>query len=45
VLPRVVVERVLPQLHNHFGLPPEKTDFWQPITKLPADIRPRIANA
>jgi len=38
VLPRVVVERVLPQLHNHFGLPPEKTDFWQPITKLPADI-------
>ena len=38
VLPRVVVERVLPQLHNYFGLPPEKTDFWQPITKFPADI-------
>jgi uncharacterized protein (DUF885 family) len=38
VLPRVVVERVLPQLHNYFGLPPEKTDFWQPIEKLPAGI-------
>lgn len=38
VLPRVVVERVLPQLKNYFGLPPEKTEFWQPIVKLPADI-------
>ncbi len=38
VLPRVVVERLLPQLQNHFGVPPEKTDFWQPITKFPADI-------
>jgi uncharacterized protein (DUF885 family) len=36
VLPRVVVERVLPQLHTSFGMPPEKTTFWQPIAKLPA---------
>jgi uncharacterized protein (DUF885 family) len=35
VLPRIVVERVLPQLHNYFGLAPEKTDFWQPLAKLP----------
>jgi len=38
VLPRIVVERVLPQLHNYFGLPPEKTDFWHPIANLPAGI-------
>jgi uncharacterized protein (DUF885 family) len=36
VLPRMVVDRVLPQLHAHFGLPPEKTEFWQPIAGLPA---------
>jgi uncharacterized protein (DUF885 family) len=35
VLPRVVVERVLPQLHNHFGLVPDRTEFWQPISQLP----------
>jgi uncharacterized protein (DUF885 family) len=35
VLPRVVVERVLPQLQNHFGLAPERTEFWHPIAQLP----------
>ncbi len=35
VLPRVVVERVLPQLQNYFGLAPEKTEFWHPIAQLP----------
>jgi uncharacterized protein (DUF885 family) len=36
VLPRMVVDRILPQLRAHFGLPPEKTEFWKPITDLPA---------
>jgi uncharacterized protein (DUF885 family) len=35
VLPRVVVERVLPQLQNYYGLAPERTEFWGPITHLP----------
>jgi uncharacterized protein (DUF885 family) len=38
VLPRIVVERVLPQLQQYFGLPPEKAVFWQPIAKFPAAI-------
>lgn len=38
VLPRIVVERVLPQLQQYFGLPPEKTVFWQPIVKFPTDM-------
>jgi uncharacterized protein (DUF885 family) len=49
VLPRVVVERVLPQLRNHFGLPAERTDFWKPIAGMPAGIstaeRERLAKA
>lgn len=40
VLPRMVVQRILPQLHAHFGLPPEKTEFWQPLATLPADVAP-----
>ena len=40
VLPRVVVERVLPQLRTHFGQAPEDTDFWKPIVKMPDDIPP-----
>jgi len=36
VLPRIVVERVLPQLRAHFGLPAEKTEFWRPIANIPA---------
>lgn len=38
VLPRVVVERILPQLHAHFGLSPEKTEFWLPIAHFPAIV-------
>jgi uncharacterized protein (DUF885 family) len=38
VLPRVVVERVLPQLQNYFGLAPERTEFWQPISQLPKNF-------
>jgi uncharacterized protein (DUF885 family) len=49
VLPRVVVERVLPQLQSYFGLPPEKTEFWQPIIKMPTGIaaadRKRLSQA
>lgn len=49
VLPRVVVERVLPQLQQYFGMPPEKSVFWQPIVKFPADIpaaeRQRLSKA
>jgi uncharacterized protein (DUF885 family) len=40
VLPRMIVQRILPQLHAHFGLPPEKTEFWQPLATFPADVAP-----
>jgi uncharacterized protein (DUF885 family) len=40
VLPRMVVQRVLPQLRAHFGLPAEKTEFWRPIATLPRDFPP-----
>ena len=40
LLPRLVVQRVLPQLRVHFGLPPEKTEFWRPIRSLPRAIAP-----
>jgi uncharacterized protein (DUF885 family) len=38
VLPRMVVRRVLPQLRAHFGLAPEKTEFWKPMGSFPATI-------
>lgn len=38
VLPRIVVERMLPQLHAHLGIEPEKTQFWRPVETFPADI-------
>jgi len=38
VLPRMVVQRVLPQLRAHFGRAPETTEFWQPIASFPADF-------
>jgi uncharacterized protein (DUF885 family) len=38
VLPRIVVERMLPQLHAHLGIAPEKTQFWHPVDAFPADI-------
>jgi uncharacterized protein (DUF885 family) len=40
VLPRLVVERMLPQLAVPLGRKPEKTEFWRPITTLPADVSP-----
>jgi uncharacterized protein (DUF885 family) len=40
VLPRMIVQRILPQLHAHFGLPPEKTEFWQPLANFPAAVAP-----
>jgi uncharacterized protein (DUF885 family) len=40
LLPRLVVERVLPQLLVHTGLAPEKTEFWHPIATLPAEVPP-----
>ncbi|MDA5193466.1 DUF885 domain-containing protein [Govanella unica] len=49
VLPRVVVERLLPQLQNYFGRPPEKTEFWHPILAMPdsfsATDRARLTKA
>jgi uncharacterized protein (DUF885 family) len=40
VLPRMVVERVLPELGVHTRLPAEKTEFWNPIARLPAGVSP-----
>lgn len=38
VLPRIVVERMLPQLHAHLGMEPERTQFWRPVEMLPAEV-------
>lgn len=40
VLPRIIVERMLPQLQAHLGVPPEKTQFWHPIESMPATFAP-----
>ncbi len=40
LLPRMVVERVLPQLRAHFGAAPDKTEFWQPIANFPVTFSP-----
>ena len=40
VLPRMIVQRILPQLRAHFGLPPAKTEFWQPLANFPAAVAP-----
>ena len=49
VLPRLVVERVLPQLAVHLKANPEETEFWQPVQHMPADFslreRERIQQA
>ena len=49
VLPRMVIERVLPQLDVHRGLPAEKTEFWEPVAHFPdgfsADDRARLQQA
>ena len=41
VLPRMVVERVLPQLSVHIGLAAEKTEFWRPVAQIPASFPKR----
>jgi uncharacterized protein (DUF885 family) len=38
VLPRIVVERMLPQLHAHLGIAPEKTQFWHALEALPSSV-------
>ena len=38
VQPRVLIEKVLPQLDGVVSDDPEKTPFWGPIAKLPADF-------
>jgi uncharacterized protein (DUF885 family) len=40
VLPRMVVERMLPQMAVHLKGPPERTEFWHPITTLPTTLPP-----
>jgi uncharacterized protein (DUF885 family) len=37
-LPRVLAERVLPQLQAHVAAKPEESIFWGPVKKLPADF-------
>jgi len=38
VLPRMVVERILPQLAAHLGKPPNATEFWHPLQIMPANF-------
>jgi uncharacterized protein (DUF885 family) len=38
VLPRIVVERMLPQLQAHLGKSPDDTQFWHAIESLPAEV-------
>jgi uncharacterized protein (DUF885 family) len=38
VLPRMVIERILPELATALNQAPEATEFWQPIQQFPADI-------
>jgi uncharacterized protein (DUF885 family) len=38
VLPKLIVERMLPQLRVHLGKPSEQTQFWQPIAAMPAEF-------
>ena len=38
VQPRVLMEKVLPQLEANIATDPEKSIFWGPITKLPKDF-------
>jgi uncharacterized protein (DUF885 family) len=40
LLPRLVVERILPQLRPHFGRAPERTEFWAPVARLPPAFTP-----
>lgn len=38
VLPRLVVERILPQLSAHAEGDPELSEFWRPIADMPTDF-------
>lgn len=38
VLPRIVVERMLPQLQAHLGVAPDHTQFWRVIESFPAEV-------
>jgi uncharacterized protein (DUF885 family) len=38
VLPRIVVERMLPQLQAPLGKSPDRTQFWRAIESLPAGV-------
>jgi uncharacterized protein (DUF885 family) len=40
VLPRMVVQRILPQLQAHFGKPARMTEFWRPIAAFPVSFAP-----
>lgn len=37
-LPRVIVERIIPQLEAHIVDDPEKSLFWQPVANMPEEI-------
>jgi len=49
LLPRIVVERLLPQLKVHLDVDPERSEFWKPVAGMPAAIpaadRERIKDA
>ncbi len=49
VLPKLIVERMLPQLQVHLHVAPESSQFWHPIEIMPASIpapdRKRLADA
>lgn len=38
VLPRLVVERLLPQLRNRMEGAPKDSEFWRPISQLPGEF-------
>lgn len=38
VQPRIVVERLLPQIAAHVAADPEASLFWRPVTRMPAAI-------
>jgi uncharacterized protein (DUF885 family) len=49
VLPKLIVERMLPQLQVHLNVAPESSQFWHPIEIMPAQFpaadRKRLAEA
>jgi len=49
VLPKLIVERMLPQLQVHLNVAPQSSQFWHPVENMPATIpeadRKRLADA